>query len=193
MKPALKKLVDLVIRVLTLPMFAWYRCLTLVFGSRKAFTSVMQAVSLLPGVSGEWLRRGVLQWVTCQPMENACISFGVLFSDPGVVIGNGVYIGPRCDIGKVAIGDDTIVASNVQITSGARQHGFDRTDIPIRDQAGRFDRVVVGSGCWIGSGAVVCAGVGNGAVVGAGSVVIEDVPDWAVVTGNPARVVRIRK
>lgn len=52
----------------------------------------------------------------------------------------------------------------------------------------------VGHDVWIGYGALIGPGVriGNGAIIGAGSVVREDVPDYAVVTGNPARIVRMR-
>jgi len=52
----------------------------------------------------------------------------------------------------------------------------------------------VGHDVWIGHGAVVLKGVriGNGAVVGAGAVVTKDVPDYAIVVGNPARVVKMR-
>jgi len=53
---------------------------------------------------------------------------------------------------------------------------------------------VIGSDVWIGEGAFVKAGVriGHGAVVGMGAVVTKDVPDYAIVAGNPARIVRYR-
>jgi virginiamycin A acetyltransferase len=53
---------------------------------------------------------------------------------------------------------------------------------------------VVGNDVWLGYGALVLPGVtiGHGAVVAAASVVSADVPPYAVVAGNPARVVRRR-
>jgi acetyltransferase-like isoleucine patch superfamily enzyme len=54
--------------------------------------------------------------------------------------------------------------------------------------------VLIGNDVWIGRAAVILSGVriGNGAVVGAYSVVTKNVPDYAIVAGNPARVVRMR-
>ena len=58
----------------------------------------------------------------------------------------------------------------------------------------RSHPVVLGHDVWIGHGAVVLPGVtvGTGAAVGAGSIVTRDVPCFAVVVGNPARVLRSR-
>ena len=59
----------------------------------------------------------------------------------------------------------------------------------------RFNPLEIGSDVWIGHNAVILPEVnriGHGAVVGAGAVVSRDVPDYAVVLGNPARLVKYR-
>ncbi|WP_433549439.1 CatB-related O-acetyltransferase [Streptomyces sp. CA-294286] len=61
-------------------------------------------------------------------------------------------------------------------------------DLPVRGDT------VVGNDVWLGNGVTVMPGVriGHGAIVAAGSVVTSDVPDYAVVGGNPARLIRKR-
>lgn len=57
-----------------------------------------------------------------------------------------------------------------------------------------FEKSIIGNDVWIGYGAVIIAGcnIGNGAIIGANSVVTKDVPDYAIVVGNPAKVIRYR-
>lgn len=54
--------------------------------------------------------------------------------------------------------------------------------------------IQIGHDVWIGTNVVITSGVtiGNGAIVGAGSVVTKDVPDYAIVAGNPAKVIKYR-
>lgn len=59
---------------------------------------------------------------------------------------------------------------------------------------GKRDQIVIGNDVWIGRGVTIMGGVhiGNGAAVGAGAVVAKDIPPYAIVVGNPARVIKYR-
>lgn len=55
-------------------------------------------------------------------------------------------------------------------------------------------KIKIGNDVWVGSNAIILPGVtiGNGAIIGAGSVVTRDVPSYAIVVGNPARILKYR-
>lgn len=56
-------------------------------------------------------------------------------------------------------------------------------------------KLIIGNDVWIGFNAIILPSVskiGNGAVIGAGSVVTKDVPPFAVVAGNPAKIIKFR-
>ena len=76
-------------------------------------------------------------------------------------------------------------------------HSFDRTDVPmgLQEDQQRTPLHIAGD-VWIGARAIIlpgCKRIGHGAIVGAGAVVTKDVPDWAIVGGNPAKVIKYRK
>jgi virginiamycin A acetyltransferase len=67
--------------------------------------------------------------------------------------------------------------------------GLTKTDLLSRTE------LTIGNDVWIGHNAIILSGVssiGDGAIVGAGAVLHKDIPPYAVVVGNPARVVRYR-
>ena len=108
-------------------------------------------------------------------------------------------IGDRCVIGRgshlvahhsLVIGDDVFTGPYVYITD--QNHGYTDPDVPIGRQMPLNAAVRIGSGSWLGAGAVVLPGacIGRNVVIAAGSVVRGTVPDRCVVAGVPARVVR---
>jgi phosphonate metabolism protein (transferase hexapeptide repeat family) len=85
-------------------------------------------------------------------------------------------------------------ASLHHFTYRSRSHHLAEDDDAAVFAWRRSYRVVIGPDVWIGHGAIVLPGrsIGTGAAVGAGSVVTRDVPDYTIVAGNPARIIRRR-
>ena len=120
------------------------------------------------------------------------MEYGTLFSQCQARLGANVYIGPYCQLGRVDVGSDTLLASGVQVPSGPDTHGTSRLDLPIRLQPGHLRTVRIGRDCWIGSGAIVLADVGDQSIVAAGAVVTRTLPAQVVAAGVPAVVVKER-
>jgi acetyltransferase-like isoleucine patch superfamily enzyme len=95
--------------------------------------------------------------------------------------------------GRVYMGDHVRVGAHASVLGFNHNHA--RLDRPIHEQGLSSRGIRIGDDVWIGSGALVLDGVsvGSHCIVAAGAVVTRDVPDWAVVTGNPARVLRDRR
>ena len=104
----------------------------------------------------------------------------------------------------ISIGSFCSIGDGVLIF-GAADHHLDRpSTFPFRarlwaPEAGNGEArtrgpVNIGHDVWIGSRAIILSGVsiGHGAVIGAGAVVARDVQPYAIVVGNPARLVRHR-
>lgn len=178
--------------VLIFPAYLGFLGASLLLGRERAFPGWSQAMSLIPGLLGVYLRRAFYGLVLPRCAADACLSFGMLLSHPSTRIGARVYVGAYSLLGDVTLEDDVLVASHVSIVNGPSQHGIERLDIPIREQPGVWTRITIGRDSWIGERAVVMADVGKHCVIGAGAVVTKPIPDYAIAVGVPARVVRFR-
>lgn len=175
-----------------LPLTVSFFILSTLFNRDATLASFSQFLSILPGKSGCYLRTGFYTFTLTSCHQSAVISFLVLFSQKDTEIGKGVYIGPQCNIGKCHIAKNTLLGSGVHIMSGKFQHNFADLQTPIKDQGGKFEKILIGEDCWIGNGSLIMANIGKKCIIGAGSVVIKDIPDYSIVAGNPAKILKSR-
>jgi acetyltransferase-like isoleucine patch superfamily enzyme len=113
-----------------------------------------------------------------------------------IKIGNHVGIGQFASLGGsggLEIGDHCIIGQ--YFSCHPENHNFDGLNKLIKDQGTSRAAIKIGQDCWIGAKVTVLAGVEIGAhsVIAAGSVVTKSVPEYSVVAGVPARVLKNRK
>lgn len=92
--------------------------------------------------------------------------------------------------GIVRIGKNTVIAANTFITN--IDHEYREIGVPILDQKFICKDTIIGENCFVGSGVAIQAGtiLGKQCVVGANSVVRGVFPDYSVIVGSPARVIK---
>lgn len=107
-----------------------------------------------------------------------------------VKFGKGVFLNHSAILsasGGIEFEDGVMVAPGVRIAT--INH-----DLNNRHTIYTYGKVIIKKNAWLGMNVTVCPGVtiGRYAVVGAGAVVTKDVPDYAVVAGVPAKVIRMQ-
>ena len=178
--------------VLTAPLWAFTLLHRRVAGGDGAFRGCSELVSLFPGRTGVYLRRGFYRMTLERFAADCQVGFGTTFSHSGVIIHPNVVIGKNCTLGRVELGEGAALGSNVDVLSGRHQHAVGG-DVPVQFREGRFERMRIGANAWVGNSAVVMSHVGDGAVIGAGAVVVHAIPPHAVAVGNPAVVKKYLK
>jgi maltose O-acetyltransferase len=115
--------------------------------------------------------------------------------------GRRIEVGDNCNlpgglkvIGDLKLGNDVMMGPDVVFIS--YNHEASDLTLPMRAQGATESRPIqVGDDVWIGMRAMIMPGVtiGSHAIVAGGSVVTKDVPEWAIVGGNPAKIIKYRK
>jgi putative colanic acid biosynthesis acetyltransferase WcaF len=138
-----------------------------------------------------FLRPAILKCFGARMAFSVQVSESVRIEFPWqMTMGKDNAIGPRVtfyNLGELHIGDRTVISQDAYLCGGT--HDYSLTSYPLRRLP-----IVIEDDVWIGAGAFIGPGVrvGRGAVVGARAVVTKDVPEWKVVAGNPAQVIKDR-
>lgn len=106
-------------------------------------------------------------------------------------IGKFCSIGPNCLIGPGRHPASMFVSTHPSFYSTFRQCGYSFVN---ENKFKEYLPVTIGHDVWIGANCIIMDGVkiGNGCIVGANSVVTKDIPDYAIVGGVPAKIIRYR-
>ena len=119
---------------------------------------------------------------------------GAYFGDgKNIKVGNYSGIGVNCSVhGPLSIGDNVMMGPEVVILT--HTHRYDKLDVPMSEQGSEVRPVEIGNDVWIGMRSIIMPGVkiGNGVIIGANAVVTKDVPDFSVVGGVPAKIIKSR-
>jgi len=162
---------------------------------RRRFGEFGDAVYVFEGV--EFLNRRLIRLASEVVVQRHCYLGASADETPGdlirLTIGQGTNLGPRNHVfaaRSVEIGKKVLTAPNVFVSDCT--HIYADVSVPIIDQGVRLlSETSVGDNSWIGANSVILGcSVGKHCVVGANSVVLADVPDYCVVVGSPARIVR---
>ena len=143
-----------------------------------------------------------IRWCCCKMIFKRCDKKANIEKLAHFGKGFDIEIGYHSSIGKnakippnIIIGRDVMMGNNVTIFSSS--HKFDRTDIPMLLQGSQsFPPFIIEDDVWIGQNVIILPKVGiirKGTIIGAGSVVTKSFPEYSIIGGNPAKLIRLRK
>ncbi|HPD01680.1 MAG TPA: acyltransferase [Acetivibrio sp.] len=168
----------------------YYICLALYY----FFARHLPASDAPYSLGSKQIRRFLCKRIFKSAGKNINIEHGAFFaSGREIEIGDNSGLGLNSRVtGPLKIGNDVMIGPDVMIFT--QNHRNDRLDIPMRLQTDPKRPVVIEDDVWIAARAIILPGVTvhKGAIVGAGAVVTKDVPEYAVVGGNPARIIKYR-
>jgi acetyltransferase-like isoleucine patch superfamily enzyme len=112
---------------------------------------------------------------------------------PEIIIGSRTSVEQQLHLicaSKVEIGEDVVISANVMITDN--NHSYKNINTNVMKQSFEIKDTIIGDYCFIGMGAKIMAGtkLGKNCIVGSNSVVIGEFPDYSVLAGIPAKIIK---
>tara|TARA_R110001599_G_scaffold8467_2_gene41185 strand:- start:2282 stop:2917 length:636 start_codon:yes stop_codon:yes gene_type:complete len=192
LRKALKKIIKTGFLIIVSPVYTLYLLLRMAGNTDAVFLSFSQALSLIPGKAGIYIRAAFYHLACTNTSDEISVGFLTLFSHADTTVEKGVYIGPQCNIGQCSIGANTLIGSGVHVLSGSQQHEFRDTTKPIQEQGGIYTKVSIGKDCWLGNQSLIMEDLKDHTIVAAGSIITKPSRAGDILAGNPGRVIKNR-
>lgn len=146
-------------------------------------------------------RRSFLIWLYTRRLRRMAQKCGrnVYVGGKSVFTGK-IYLGDNCNFNGMCIqGDGTVIIgdnfhSGIECMMVTQNHDYDTGDFIPYGTGFDYKTIVIEDNVWLGNRVTITGNtrIGEGAIVAAGSVVCKDVPPFAIVGGNPAKVIKFR-
>ena len=151
----------------------------------------------IPGYKfGNYLRGFCCKKIFKKMGKNVTIKSMAYFGDGlNIEIGDFSQLGINCKVeNDLILGKYVLMGPDVIIYSSS--HEYSNPEVPVMMQGAKErKRVVIGDDVWIGTRVIIMPGtqIGNHVIIGSNAVVTHDIPDYAIVAGIPARIIKHRK
>lgn len=146
-----------------------------------------------PGYDWDPKMRGVILGDNVMIGRNAWLEISNQTKGGMIAIGGGTQIGRNAVISaarKISIGKKCLLSYNVSLVD--HDHNFQPDLSPLDSGISEGREIIIGDECFIGAHSFILKGahLGKHCVVGANSVVTESFPDYSIVAGNPAKLIK---
>ena len=154
-------------------------------GSLMVFRNLLNTTAII-AVGDNSVRKSISEKITAR---FAIVTHPTAVVSPSTTIGNGTVIMANTTLNAAStIGCHVIVNTNASVDHDCQIADY----VHIAPNAALAGNVIIGEGTHIGIGTSIIQGItiGKWATIGAGAVIITDIPDYAVVVGNPGRIIK---
>jgi acetyltransferase-like isoleucine patch superfamily enzyme len=142
------------------------------------------------------MMRVIFDWfirITQRIVWDLANAYGIRVDRSGIAYGqHSCYFNTRS--GSITVGVNTVFGEDVKVLTGKHSsiQEAERQGIPLHYVPDNGRDIVIGQGCYIGSGAILIGpiAIGDFSVIGAGSIVTKSFPGRVFVAGNPAKVIK---
>lgn len=140
------------------------------------------------------------EWRAYRLMKMAIACKSKPFIGGGSSFSGKIYLGENCNFnGMNVVGNGTVYFgdnfhSGTECMIITQNHNYDKGNAIPYDDSFEYKTIVIEDNVWFGNRVTITGNItiGEGAIIAAGSVVVKDVPPYAIVGGNPAKVIKYR-